>query len=109
MSSELSLFNGSGGLARRDARQVRRELSRLQADGRVGLARLEYGTSFQLARTHAVEEVAHAAVDAVGRVSLHAQQLAELMPFAGGRLQAVADALAIAEIGVIHDTARRLR
>lgn len=86
-----------------------RALSRLGGEGQLGLARIDVGVQLQVARAQGLGEVTEVAMDAVARASMRADQLAQMVPSAAGRLQALGDAMTMAEIGVVHDTARRLR
>ncbi len=98
-----------GGLARRDAREVRRELSRLNASGRLDLARIDQAVVLQAAKAEGIAEVAAVAMTSVTRATLHAQQLSQAVPAAAGRINAIADALTVAEIGIVQNTVWRMR
>jgi hypothetical protein len=97
------------GLARGESRALGRDMARLRAHGSFELARIDQAAMLQSAQAEGLAEVAVSAMDSVARVSLRGDQLTQLVPTAAGRLGAIVDALTIAEIGLVHQAARRMR
>ena len=98
-----------GGLARRESRQVGRELSRLNAQGQVGLARVNQQADLQAERVAAIGYVGKRAMHEVTMLSQLEVQLAQLVPSASPRLQALGDLSALAMADVVSDTVRRVK
>ena len=98
-----------GGLARRHSRYVGRELARLDAHGRVQLARINQQAGLQAERVSAVAYVGKRALHEVALLSGLEVQLSALVPAATARLQGVADLTALAMADVVSETVRRVR
>lgn len=98
-----------GLLARLEAGQTSRALSRLEEQTNYGLARIEQAAELQGARVQAVAYVGRQAMQAVALVSQVEQQLGQLCPLAVSRLQAVADVTTLEIVEVVGDTGRRVR
>ena len=105
--SEMVPFGG--GLAKRESRAVSRELSRLDAQGRVGMARIVQAADLQAERVAAVGYVGKRAMHEVAMLSQLEQQLAALVPMATARLQGLGDLSALAMADVVSDTVRRVK
>jgi hypothetical protein len=88
------------GLATREARVVGRELARLDAQGRLALARISQQADLQAERV-AMHEVA--------MLSQLEVQLSALVPSASPRLQGLGDLAALAMADVVSETVRRLK
>src|SRR5438067_1223372 len=100
--SEMVPFGG--GLARRDSRQISRELSRLDARGRIELARIEQEADLQSGRVGAVGYVGKRAMYEVAMLSELEVQLSALSPAAAPRLQGIGDLTAVAIADVVTQT-----
>lgn len=105
--SELVQF-GSG-LAKRESRQVSRELARLNAQGLVSLARINQQADLQAERVAAVGYVGKRAMHEVAMLSQLEVQLSMLVPSAIPRLQALGDLSALAMADVVSETVRRVK
>lgn len=105
--SEMTPF--IGGLARRESRAVSRELSRLDAQGRVGMARINQAADLQAERVAAVGYVGKRAMHEVAMLSQLEQQLSALVPMAAPRLQGMGDLSALAMAEVVGETVRRVK
>lgn len=93
----------------RESRQVGRELSRLDAQGRVGMARINQAADLQAERVAAVGYVGKRALHEVAMLSQLEQQLSALVPVATPRLQGIGDLSALAMAEVVGETVRRLK
>jgi hypothetical protein len=98
-----------GGFAKRESRAVGRELSRLDAQGRVGIARIGQAADLQAERVAAVGYVGKRAMHEVAMLSQLEQQLSALVPMATGRLQGLGDLSALAMADVVSETVRRVK
>lgn len=98
-----------GGLAGRDVRRVSRELSRLNAEGLVDLARINQQAQLQAERAAAVGYVGKRAMHEVAMLSQLEVQLSMLVPSSAPRLQALGDLSALAMADVVSDTVRRVK
>jgi hypothetical protein len=105
--SEMIPFGG--GLARRESRTVSRELSRLDAQGRVGMARINQAADLQAERVAAVGYVGKRAMHEVAMLSQLEQQLSALVPMATARLQGMGDMSALAMAEVVGETVRKVK
>lgn len=97
------------GLAKRESRQVSRELSRLEGRGRVELARIDQQADLQAERVAAIGYVGKRAMHEVTMLSQLEVQLSALVPSAVPRLQAVGDLTALAMAEVVSETVRRVK
>ena len=98
-----------GGLARRESRQVSRELSRLDAHGQIELARVNQQADIQAERVAAVGYVGKRALHEMAMLSQLEVQLSTLVPSAMPRLQGIADLTALAVADVVSETVRRVK
>jgi hypothetical protein len=105
--SEMIPFGG--GLAKRDSRAVRAELSRLDAHGRVELARINQQADLQAERIAAVGYVGKRAMHEVAMLSQLEVQLCTVVPAATGRLQGMGDLAALVMADVVTETVRRVK
>jgi hypothetical protein len=105
--SEMMPFGG--GLARRESRAVSRELSRLDAQGRVGMARINQAADLQAERVAAVGYIGKRAMHEVAMLSQLEQQLSALVPMATARLQGMGDLSALAMAEVVGETVRKVK
>jgi hypothetical protein len=97
------------GLARWESRATSRELSRLDAQGRVGMARINQAADLQAERVAAVGYVGKRAMHEVAMLSQLEQQLSALVPMATARLQGLGDLSALAMADVVSETVRRVK
>ena len=104
--SEMVPFGG--GLAKRESRQVSRELSRLDAQGRVALARINQQADLQAECIAAIGYVGKRAMHEVTMLSQLEVQLSALVPSATPQLQAIGDLTALAMADIVSDTVRRV-
>lgn len=103
------LVRRGGGLARQDARLVGRELSRVDAQGQVELARINQQADIQAERLTAIGYVGKRALQEVAMLSQLEVQLSALVPGAIPRLQGIGDLTALAMADVVSETIRRVR
>jgi hypothetical protein len=89
------------GLAKREARAVGRELSRLDGRGRLELARINQQADLQAERIAAVGYVGKRALHEVAMLSQLEVQLSCLVPSATPRLQGIGDLTALAMADVV--------
>jgi hypothetical protein len=97
------------GLATREARVVGRELARLDAQGRLALARISQQADLQAERVAGVGYVGKRAMHEVAMLSQLEVQLSALVPSASPRLQGLGDLAALAMADVVSETVRRLK
>jgi hypothetical protein len=105
--SEMVPF--AGGLAKRDSRQVRRELSRLDAHGQLELARISQQADLQAERVAGIAYVGKRAMHEMTMLSQLEVQLSALVPAATPRLQGLGDLTALAMADVVSETVRRVK
>lgn len=103
------LVGYGSGLAKRESRQVGRELSRLNAQGQVSLARISQQADLQAERVAAVGYVGKRAMHEVAMLSQLEVQLSALVPSAIPRLQGIGDLTALAMADVVSETVRRVK
>jgi hypothetical protein len=103
------LVRSGGTLSRRDARELGRELSRMDGRGRLALARIDQEAELQAERVSAVAYVGKRALHEVTMVSQLEPQLSALVPSATPRLQGIADLTALAMADVVSETVRKVR
>lgn len=109
MTSEVALFT-SGALAR-DARQVSRALSRVEADGLLRQTAVDVETDVTLAKYDSLTTATGSGMAAIGRVAQAQTAIEQLAPQASTRLSLLADqhGLAVAaELDRLHQRLRRL-
>jgi hypothetical protein len=100
---------GDGLVATRGGRAASRFEQRTYVQTRMALAQIEQAADLQAARVEAVAYVGKQGMQAVAFVSQVEQQLAQLVPLATGRLQALADITALSVAEVVGDTVRKVR
>lgn len=105
--SDLVPFGG--GLAKRESRVAGRELARLDALGRLEMARIGQAADLQAERLGAVGYVGKRALQEVAMLSQLEVQLSALVPGAMPRLQGIGDLTALAMADVVSETLRRVR
>lgn len=89
--------------------RVGRALARLEGQTILSRAHIEGQADLQIARVEAVAAVGASALQSVALVTQLEQQLAQQMPLAASRLQAIGDMTALAAAEVVADTTRRVR
>jgi len=98
-----------GGLAKRESRQVGRELSRIEGQSRLGIARIAAQADLQAERVAAIGYVGKRAMHEVTMLSQLEVQLSALVPSATPRLQGIGDLSALAMADVVSETVRRVK
>ena len=91
------------------SRLTRRAVGVVRHNGVVEATRIETNAELQALRVQGVGYVAKTAMQEVAMVSQLEQQLAQLVPMATSRLQAIGDITAMAMAEVVSETGRRLR
>ena len=104
--SNLDVYGGSG---RGLSRQTSRALNQLEDQSVVHLAAVRSQVNLQLAKVDGVAAVGQRALSATALTSQVEQSLAQIVPIAASRLQAVADLTTLTIADVVTDTASRLR
>lgn len=99
----------AGGLARRESRQLARQLGQLDAQGLVALARISQQAELQAERVAGLSYVGKRAMHEVTMLSQLEVQLSELVPSAAPRLRALGDLAALDMAQVVSETVRRLK
>jgi hypothetical protein len=105
--SEMVPFGG--GFSKRQSRAVSRELSRLDGQGQVEMARINQAADLQAERIAAVGYVGKRALHEVAMLSQLEVQLSALVPAATPRLQGLGDLSALAMAEVVGETVRRVK
>jgi|SRR5581483_2938957 len=98
-----------GFLSSREAKGVGRELSRLDVQGRLALARIQQEGDLQVERIAAVAYVGRHALHEAAMLSQLEVQLSALVPSATPRLQGIGDITALAMADVVSETIRKVR
>lgn len=98
-----------GGLAKRESRQLARQLGRMDAQGLLELARINQQAELQAERIAGVGYVGKRAMHEVTMLSQLEVQLSELVPSAIPRLRALGDLVALDMAQVVSETVRRLK
>jgi hypothetical protein len=88
--TSLDLYRDAA-LSRVDSRRVGRSLARLDGQTAFDLARIDQVTDLAQAKTDSVSQVGGHAMQRVAMLSQLEQQLAQTVPLANSRLQAIAD------------------
>lgn len=96
------------GITQASGRQSR-QLSRIADFTVVEVARASALADLESARLDALQQVAGRAMHGVAMVSQLEQQLAQVVPIATSRLQAIGDFHALATAEIVSNTPRRLR
>jgi hypothetical protein len=91
------------------ARNVSRELTKLDNRGRYELARINQEADLQAERVSAIGYVTHRAMIEVALLSQLENQLSELVPSATPRLQGLSDLGALSMAEVLTTTVRRVK
>lgn len=99
----------SVGVSRGLTRQVGRGLARIEGSTAVDIARVQAREDIQNAQVEAMASVTQRGLQGVAFISQVEQQLAQAVPLAASRLQAVADIGALGISQVVMDTANKLR
>jgi hypothetical protein len=105
----VNRYTSSGLVSPLLSRQVERSLARLQAGAVVQVAQVDSRATVQAAQVDAVAAVAQRALQNVAFVTQVEQQLAQAVPLAASRLQAIGDLGTLAMSQVVTDTATQLR
>lgn len=93
----------------RGSRRVGRELARMDAEGQLGLARINQQADLQAERVSAVSYVGKRAMHEVSMLSQLEVQLSALVPAAIPRLQGIGDLTAVAMADVVSETVRKVK
>lgn len=96
------------GAAVRESRQLSRQLSRLEGEGRLEMARIDQEAELQAERLSALAYVGKRAMHDVTMLSQLEVQLSALVPSAIPRLQGIGDITALAMADVVSGTVRRV-
>jgi hypothetical protein len=88
---------------------VGRTVARIEATGSIRLARLEMESEVQAATVDAVGYVGRRAMQDVAILSQLENQLAQAVPLAASRLEAIGNITALAMSNVVADTVCKLR
>jgi hypothetical protein len=97
------------GLSTRGDRRVGRELSRLDGQARLGIARIAAQAELQAERVSAVAYVGKRAAQEITMLSQLEVQLSALVPSATPRVQAIGDISALAMADVVSETVRKVK
>lgn len=90
-------------------RRVSRGLSQLDGQAVLEHARIEQLAELQAAKVEAAAQVGGRAMQAVAVVTQLEQQLAQTVPLATSRLQAIGDIVSLAATEIVIDTTWKLR
>lgn len=99
----------AAGITRSYTRQVGRGLARIDGNTSLDVARVQSREDIQNAQVEAMASVTQRGLQGVTFISQVEQQLAQTVPLAASRLQAVADIGALGISQVVMDTANKLR
>ena len=105
MGRELDLFGASRSLSR----QADRAVARINAGASLDVARVNSVGTVQMAKVDVVGAVTQRAVGAAAFISQYEQSLAQVVPIAATRLEAIATVGCVALTQVIMDTTFALR
>jgi hypothetical protein len=100
----IDLYGGN-----RYALQTARAVSRVNAQASVEIAHIDAKVSVQAAQIDALSAVAQRGLQGVAFISQVEQQLAQAVPLAATRLQAIGDIGSLGLSQIVMDTANRLR
>ena len=106
--TSLDLYRDAA-LSRVDSRRMGRSLARLDGQTAFDLARIDQVTDLAQAKTDSVSQVGGHAMQRVAMLSQLEQQLAQTVPLATSRLQAIADLTTMGVGEVVVDSIHRLR
>lgn len=90
-------------------RQVGRSLARIEGNASLEIARVEARADLQAAQVDAMSAVTQHALQGVAFISQVEQQLAQAVPLAASRLQAIGDIGTLGISQIVMDTANKLR
>jgi hypothetical protein len=99
----------SQNLPKREARDLSRNLSRLDGHGRLKLSRIGQVAELQAATVRAIGYVGKTAMHQTATIGQVEQVLGRLAPATSDRLQGMAELTALAMAEVLGETARRMR
>ena len=99
----------SAGISRTTSRQLGRALSRIDGNASLDIARVEARADIQNAQVEAMAAVTQRGLQGVAFISQVEQQLAQTVPLAASRLQAIGDIGALGISQVVMDTTNKLR
>ena len=91
------------------SRSVSRTLSQIQGSTSLAIAQVEARAEVQASQVDAMAAITQRALSGVAFISQVEQQLAQAVPIAASRLQAVADIGTLGLTQVVMDTANQLR
>lgn len=97
------------GGSRAVSRQVARSLTRVEGNASLDIARVEARADIQAAQVDAMTAVTQRGLQGAAFISQVEQQLAQTVPLAASRLQAIGDIGALALSQIVMDTANKLR
>lgn len=103
--NELDIFAGSRALTHRDQRGLRQG----QSTAAVCMAQIHVTAQIQALKVDALTQVGMRGQLAAALLTHVEQQVALSEPAASGRVAAISDATTAALVGVVYDTASRLR
>lgn len=106
--SSIEQYRGAA-VSRGVTRQTGRVLARIEGGTSVEIARVESRADIQAAQVDAMTAVTQRGLQGVAFISQVEQQLAQTVPLAVSRLQAVGDIGALAISQVVMETANKLR
>jgi len=106
--SNIERYRG-GTVSRAVNRQVGRGLDRIDGHASLDVARVQAREDIQNAQVDALSSVTQRGLQGVAFISQVEQQLAQVVPLAASRLQAIADIGALGLSQVVMDTANKLR
>lgn len=99
----------SASVSRGVTRRIGRGLARIDGDTTLAIAQMEARHDIQNAQVEAMASVTQHALQGVAFISQVEQQLAQAVPIAATRLQAIGDVGALGISQVVMDTACKLR
>lgn len=99
----------AGSTTRGISRQVGRSLSQIEGKTSLDIARVEARADIQNAQVEAMAAITQRGLQGVAFLSQVEQQLAQTVPIATSRLQAIGDIGSLAISEVVMDTANKLR
>lgn len=109
MSNLVPSGLGSELMPARQTRATGRQLARMESRTELRIRGVENESDVQAAKIDAVGYVAKRALYVVGAVTQSEQQLAQMVPLAASRLQAIGDMAAFAATEIVADVANRVR
>ncbi len=104
-----SLIPSTQNLSIQRGRGVGRDLSTIDAQSEVAIARIDSTSDIETAKVDAVGSVGKRAMWIVADISQAEQQLGQLVPMAVSRLQAIGDVAALSAAEIVADLSGQLR